>query len=443
MDDQYPESSAHVLPSPSPLPPAFDQASFAGRFGAALHRAGVAVTPDRAACFLDALRLLPPVDRSALYWTARLAFVTGREQIELFDQVFEFFFGGVRDPADARGAPDNPPLPGVEPAPDTSPGASPFPPRPAVSPPTRGLVRADGFGDRSAHRDESVALRTLTSREESLAHKDFAVFEPGELAALDRLLGTLVLRVPLRRTRRREADPRGRRIDLRRTLRHSLRTGAEPVLLARSRSRWRRRKLVLLCDISGSMEPYTRAYLRFFSRLYGRTAATVPVETFVFATRLTRLTPILRHSSPDAALRRAGVTAPDWSGGTRIGDALAEFTNRYGRRGLARGAVLVVFSDGWEGEDPAAVGREMARLSRLTHRIVWVNPRKAAPGYAPLAAGMAAALPHCDAFVSGHSLAALTEVADAIAGTGTTPRTRREPDRSAARSFRPKHVKEY
>lgn len=164
------------------------------------------------------------------------------------------------------------------------------------------------------------------------------------------------------------------------------------------------------------MEPYTRAYLRLFPRA----AADDHAEAFVFATRLTRLTPVLRRSGPgsgtDAALRRAGRTAPDWSGGTRIGHALADFNNRYGRRGLARGAVVVIFSDGWDSEAPAAVAREMARLRRLAHRIVWVNPRKASPGYAPLAGGMAAALPHCDAFVSGHSLAALAEVVEAIAG---------------------------
>jgi uncharacterized protein with von Willebrand factor type A (vWA) domain len=168
------------------------------------------------------------------------------------------------------------------------------------------------------------------------------------------------------------------------------------------------------------MEPYTRAYLRLFPRA----AADARAEAFVFATRLTRLTPALRRSGTgsgtgsgtDEALRRAGRTASDWSGGTRIGHALAEFNNRYGRRGMARGAVVVIFSDGWEADAPASVGREMARLRRLAHRIVWVNPRKASPGYAPLTGGMAAALPHCDAFVSGHSLAALTEVIDAICG---------------------------
>ena len=142
----------------------------------------------------------------------------------------------------------------------------------------------------------------------------------------------------------------------------------------------------------------------------------MPAEAFVFATRLTRLTAALEHADPDTALSRAGTKATDWSGGTLIGAALAEFNRRHGRRGMARGAVVVVFSDGWEGADPARVATEMRRLSLLAHRLIWVNPRKAAPGYAPLAGGMAAALPYCDTFVSGHSLAALAELVDAIGG---------------------------
>jgi uncharacterized protein with von Willebrand factor type A (vWA) domain len=265
---------------------------------------------------------------------------------------------------------------------------------------------------------------TLGSTAETVAHKDFAALEPAELAALDRLMELIVLRTPLRRTRRRDADPHGPRVDPRRTLRSIRATGLEPVRLARTRHRMRRRPLVLLCDVSGSMEPYARAYLRLFPRA---AAVGVAAEVFVFATRLTRLTPVLRHSGRygvDAALRRAGATASDWSGGTRIGHALAEFNNRFGRRGMARGAVVVIFSDGWEGEDPRAVGREAARLRRLAHRVVWVNPRKAAPGYLPLAGGMAAALPHCDDFVSGHTFAALADVAEAIGGTGRGRRHR-------------------
>ncbi|MFI9271317.1 VWA domain-containing protein [Kitasatospora sp. NPDC052896] len=413
------------MSEPSPPPP-FDRPAFAARFGAALHRAGVPVTPERSARFLDALRLLPPVDLATLYWAARLAFVTGREQIEPFDRVFGLVFGGAADPADRRGSPDNPPLPGLGPSPGAPPATFPSSSRSSTPPLPSGGARPETV-DEPGERPSGTGTRRLAgSSAEVLAHRDFGSFGPGELAELDRLLDTLVISVPLRRTRRREADPGGRRIDLRRSLRRSLRTGGETVRLARSHGRLRCRPLVLLCDISGSMEPYTRVYLRFFARLCSRPGGgDVPgrrlrkggVEVFVFATRLTRLTPVLRHTAPDAALRRAGRTAPDWSGGTLIGRSLAEFTNRYGRRGMARGAVVVIFSDGWEGADPAAVGRETARLGRLAHRVVWVNPRKAAPGYAPLAGGIAAALPHCDAFVSGHSLAAMTEVFEAIGGS--------------------------
>jgi hypothetical protein len=167
---------------------------------------------------------------------------------------------------------------------------------------------------------------------------------------------------------------------------------------------------VLLADISGSMEPYARAYLHL---LHGAVRA-ARAEAFVFATRLTRLTRALATNDPDAALARAAAAAPDWSGGTRIGEALAAFNDRYGRRGVARGAVVVIVSDGWETGDAAVLGEQMARLARLAHRIVWVNPRSAGARYQPRVAGMAAALPHVDALVSGHSLGALDDLLAAI-----------------------------
>jgi uncharacterized protein with von Willebrand factor type A (vWA) domain len=160
------------------------------------------------------------------------------------------------------------------------------------------------------------------------------------------------------------------------------------------------------------MEPYARAYLQFLTSAAG---SGPNVEAFAFATRLTRLTRALRSRSPERAIQRAAAAAPDWSSGTRIGEAMKTFNDRHGRRGMARGAVVVILSDGWERGDPALVGRELERLSRLAHRIVWVNPRVAASGFSPRAGGMAAALPHCDALVSGHSLDALDKVLEAIA----------------------------
>jgi uncharacterized protein with von Willebrand factor type A (vWA) domain len=221
------------------------------------------------------------------------------------------------------------------------------------------------------------------------------------------------LSAPVRRTRRAERHRHGERIDLRRTLRGSTRSGGDPIRLRRRRRRVVRRRLVLLLDISGSMEPYARAYAQFLTcaAVSGRR-----VETFVFATRLTRVTRLLGSRNPDRALQAAAAAAADWSSGTRIGQALKAFNDQHGRRGLARGAVVVILSDGWERGDPALLAREMERLARLAHRIVWVNPRAAADDFVPRAGGMVAALPFCDALVSGHNLDSLDDVLDAIEG---------------------------
>jgi hypothetical protein len=185
--------------------------------------------------------------------------------------------------------------------------------------------------------------------------------------------------------------------------------------IARRRRRRTPRRIVMLCDISGSMEPYARAYLQFLTCAAGSALRSGgPVEAFAFATRLTRLTRALQSRSPDRAIQGAAAAAPDWSGGTRIGESLRLFNVRYGRRGMARGAVIVILSDGWERAEPALLGREMRRLSRVAHRIIWVNPRAAARDFQPSAAGMLAALPHVDALLSGESLAALDAVVSAI-----------------------------
>jgi uncharacterized protein with von Willebrand factor type A (vWA) domain len=233
----------------------------------------------------------------------------------------------------------------------------------------------------------------------------------------------LELATPRRRTRRFERGRRGERVDMRRTLRDGLRTGGDPIRIKRRRRRVVPRRLVMLCDISGSMEPYARAYLQFLTCAAG---AGPGAEAFVFATRLTRLTRALGSRNPERAIQRAAAAAPDWSSGTRIGEALKQFNDRHGRRGMARGAVVVILSDGWERGDPTLVGREMARLARLAHRIIWVNPRVGARGFSVEAGGMRAALEHCDALVSGHSFEALGEVVAAIgvSGVGERPSER-------------------
>ncbi|MHB1534774.1 MAG: vWA domain-containing protein, partial [Acidimicrobiales bacterium] len=262
-------------------------------------------------------------------------------------------------------------------------------------------------------RDEAPGetLLAAASSDERLRRRHFAALEPDELARVRRLVAQVSLAPPPRRTRRQTRSRRGRSLDVRASLRRAHRRGGDPILDVRRRHRVRPRRLVLICDVSGSMEPYARVYLQLLlSAVRGARA-----EAFVFATRLTCLTRSLQSRSPDAALERAARAAPDWSGGTRIGAALGAFNDCYGRRGLARGAVVVILSDGWERDEPARLGREMERLARLAHRVIWVNPRRAAAAYRPLAGGMAAALPHVDVFVSGHSVQALEEVVAAVA----------------------------
>ena len=258
----------------------------------------------------------------------------------------------------------------------------------------------------------SYRLRALASATERLSATDFAELTPGELLQLASVMRRLRLAVPQRRSRRQRRGPRGRQADLRATLRHARQTGAEPFGIIRKDPVRRPRKLVVLCDISGSMEPYARAMLQLLYCAAGGARA----EVFSFATRLTRLTRTLAEPQPGLALWRAGQVAPDWSGGTRIGASLKEFNDSFGCRGLARGAVVVVVSDGWDTGDPAVLRREMARLSRVAFRIIWVNPRAHRPGYRPLAGGMAAAWPYCDAVVSAGRLDALGELTAALAG---------------------------
>jgi len=385
-----------------------DVPALAAALGRRLRDAGLPVTPARSARFARALALAPPATRARLYWIARAVFVSTREEIEAFDRVFAAVFDGRVDPADARGDPNAPAPAGAEPGEHApSPSARPAPGA-AIPGWATASARRGEDDDVGAEREAPLAM---ASSQERLAERSFAALEPGELAALRRLMARLELETPLRRSRRARRGRRGEHIDLRRTIRASLRTGGDPVRYARRRRRTRPRRLVLLCDISGSMEPYARAYLQFLQCAAGGGAA---AEAFVFATRLTRLTRALRGRNPEAAIRRAADAAPDWSGGTRIGEALKAFNDRYGRRGLARGSVVVVLSDGWEGGDPALLAREMERLARLAHRIVWVNPRAAATGFQPLTGGMVAAMPHVDALRSGHSMEALEAVAEAI-----------------------------
>ena len=388
---------------------ALDLPPLAGALSRRLHDAGVPVTPTRAADFARALALVRPVSRTRLYWTARAVLVTDPSQVAAFDAVFAAVFGGGgRDDAVDADTTSS-----VATSPDERP-RSDRTPLPREGDIGDIVASAPEAGDDDGDGAEVEVPLAMASDEERLAGKSFDALAPDELAQLYRLMSRLKLATPERRTRRWERARRGARIDMRRTLRGSLRTGGDPIRLARRRRRVVHRRLVMLCDISGSMEPYARAYLQFLTCAAG---SGPDAEAFAFATRLTRLTRALGSRRPERAIQRAAAAAPDWSSGTRIGDALKTFNDRHGRRGMARGAVVVILSDGWERGDPLLVGREMERLSRLAHRIVWVNPRVGASAFSVKAGGMVAALPHCDALVSGHSFRALGEVVDAIGAT--------------------------
>ena len=307
-----------------------DLPALAGALGRRLHEAGVPVTPERSAAFAHSLALVRPLSRRRLYWTTRAAMLTDPAQVKAFDAVFSSVFGDRRD--EVPFVPD-----------DAQTVAAPADDRPVTT--TRGdsgvrdaaggLSSSPASGDDDDERAEIDVPLALASDEERLAGKRFDALAPHELAQLYVLMSRLELATPLRRTRRNESGRGGRRIDMRRTLRTSLRTGGDPIRLARRQRRIVRRRLVMLCDISGSMEPYARAYLQFLTCAAG---SGPNAEAFVFATRLTRLTRALSSRNPERAIQRAAAAAPDWSSGTRIGDALKAFNDLHGRRGPCRAA---------------------------------------------------------------------------------------------------------
>ncbi|MBV9819349.1 MAG: VWA domain-containing protein [Solirubrobacterales bacterium] len=406
-----------------------DLPALVGAFGARCHEAGIPVDAGRAARLARALQLTRPVARRRLYWTARAVIVTDPGQVRAFDAAFAEVFGA----APATGVSSSHATPRSHPGgsdEDLGDGAGRGAPQGGAEWSLDG-VPASRDGDREEPPD--VPAPTVASDEEVLRAKRFDALDADELARLYALMRRLAVAAPPRLARRARRARRGDRIDLRRTLRGSLRTSGDPIALARRRRRVVRRRIVLLCDISGSMEPYARAYLQFLACATAASPAAAGGrgnEAFVFATRLTRLTRALHAGRPERAIARAAALTPDWSSGTRIGDALRRFNDGYGRRGMARGAVVVILSDGWERGDPGLVGREMQRLARLAYRIVWVNPRVAASDFAPRAAGMAAALPCCDALVSGHTYDAMAQVVEAIAAP-------RRADAGPAASWRP------
>lgn len=355
--------------------------------GATLRAAGVGVSTDRVHAAVEALAHLDPARRSDVYWAARLTLCGSPEDLARFDDVFAAYFGDRPGSVVRRQRLSRAQLQLV-PSPD-EPG--------------------DGEGE-GAPQDARAAASSV----EQLRHRDVTALTTAEKEHLRALLAALRMPGERRRTRRQRPAGRGA-VDGPRTLRAWLAAGGEPARLRHRAPSSRPRRVVLLVDVSGSMEGYADALLRF-AHAAARRGAGAPTEVFALGTRLTRLTRELALRDADTAMAAVAAALPDAGGGTRLGELLKQFLDAWGQRGTARGAVVVVLSDGWERGDPALLGAQMARLHRLAHRVVWANPRKAAPGFAPLAGGMAAALPHVDDFVEGHSLAALEHLADVVLG---------------------------
>ena len=396
-----------------------DLAAMSARFAELLRLVDVGVTPERAGRFAASIQLTCPATTGELYWLGRVTLAASPHEIAAYDAVFNDVFRGMTDAADSRGDLNQPELLPTfqrgDPTPTPSaPDTAPAPTSSATEQKPSPITDHDDHHDDDHDDDHAESPQAApASNDELLRQRDFADCTPEELAQLRRVVAAMNVSAPLRPSRRRRRHPRGDTIHRRATMRQARRTGGEPFHLTHRRPTERRRRVVLIADVSGSMEAYSRAYLYL---LHGAVKA-LRAETFVFATQLTRLTRALRvtDADPERALRDAVGSVGDWSGGTRIGEALKTFNDEWGRRGLARGAVVVIVSDGWEGGDPALLGEQMARLARLAHRIVWVNPRAKSERYQPLVGGIAAALPHIDRFASGHSLSAFDEVLAAIA----------------------------
>jgi uncharacterized protein len=356
------------------------------RFTRTVRSAGVEVTADRVQAMVGALDHLDVARADHVYWAGRLTLCSSPDDVRRYDRAFAAFFAGGR-PAVHRAPPIAVAAMGFgRPAPDVRPDDTATP----------------GFAVNASDR-------------EMLRHRDVAELTAAQRDEVRRLLAQLEPVGPPRRSRRFEPARRGP-VDAHRTVRHLLRGGGEPDRLLRHAQRRRPRRLVLLVDVSGSMAPYADALLRFAHVAARRRPGT---EVFTIGTRLTRISRELRSRDADLALAAASRAVFDWSGGTRLGELLRAFLDRWGQRGMARGAVVVFASDGWERGDPQVLAGQMARLRRLAHRVVWVNPHRGKPGFAPLTAGMAAALPYVDDFVSGHSLAAFEELAAVLSGEGS------------------------
>lgn len=369
--------------------PTRDAGEVAVAFSRVLRGVGLSVPISSTIAFGEALARLGLDERDNVFWAGRATLVRRPEDHDVYDRAFSVFWeqsSGSTDDVDEE------PLQITLAIDDGS--------------------ESDKGGDGDASDDPVVELRF--SAAEVLRKKDFAEYDSVELAEAHQLMSRMrLVGSPRRSLRYAPSKSATSRPDLRRTVRAALRAEGEPIRRHYLAHSTRPRRLVLLLDVSGSMEPYARALLRF---VHAAVVGRQKVEAFALGTRLTRLTRELSTRDPDEALRRSAKRMADYGGGTRLGDGLRVFNDEWGQRGMARGAIVVILSDGWDRGDPAVLGEQMERLHRVAHQVIWVNPLKVTPGYAPLARGMAAALPHIDDFVEGHSIDAIEELARVISG---------------------------
>ena len=382
-----------------------DLAAFAVAFDTQLRRGGVGVSASGPTKFVEAMRQLAPRTRSELYWAARLTLVDRADDLASFDAVFDAVFTDSVLGLDPPGRADS--VPGSGPSIPDPDGARPGPPDSE----TGGLpwaTRRTAVGAVEPTSDGASLPDLLPSRLVARADEPFESFDTDDLRTLGAWLEHAVARWPRRTSRRHEYGRRGPVVDFRATMNRSRRTGFEAAVLIRRRPRRRRRRVVFICDVSGSMQPYTTTYLHLMRAAVDRRSMIRP-EVFAFSTSLTKLTAILAGRSPEAAVAKANDKVADRFGGTRVGHSLAELVASPAGHSL-RGSLVVIASDGWDSDDPEVVERAMARISRRAWRVVWINPRAGEPGYEPTVGSMAAALPFCDAFVPGRTLADLHEL---------------------------------
>jgi len=362
-------------------------------FARALRTAGLAVGSGDVLTYCAAMVPLDPTDLLDLYWAGRTTLVTRHEDITTYDEVFRAFFLGEDNPLRE--------LVTLKAHPDAE---------------TRAILNLPSTEPSGKEHEEHAPLGLRASDVEALKHRSFAACTPEELAALRRIMAGIRLTPPKRRTRRTRPARSGRSPDLRRTVREALRTFGDPAELRWQRRGSRPRPLILILDVSGSMTDYSRNLLQF---AHSAKRAASKVEVFCFGTRLTRISKALRTRSVDDALEQAARAVFDWEGGTRIGDSLGTFVRDWGRRGLCRGGVVVICSDGLDRGDPDVLAKAMERLSRLCHRVVWLNPHKGNdPDFRPATLGMMVAAPHVDVLHSGHDLSSLEELAKLLPTLG-------------------------